>query len=511
MKNFAILFLLIAVALLTSCEEDIEKRQMTFTASMPADDLSSLRPGSIINGLPDADGFNLKAQWKDGDKIQIFVRQDGMLYHVENPAIVSDISSDGKTCSLLVTLPKKVKRDKDYEIIGVTGVEAYIDGEDIVASCALTRVGIDGNCRVSLPMWFTAKKGSNQAKFRHLSAYEVLYVSNNSESSITFKHSGFEVMTPWYKYSDKVVLTNSSRIISSQDEQTDAESNEITIPAGETGTIVTCYIPRFDITDETLDATINNAKLKAVINSNAITTNDALNAYKHFARGNAYYMGVNWDGTNLYYSNEFCPDGNHPHAIDLGLPSGTKWACCNVGANTPAECGDYFAWGETTQKPYYSKNNYKWYSGGDDHNITKYCCNSNYGTVDNREVLEPEDDAAHVNCGPEWRMPSLSQLYELLNNCTAEWTKVNGMGGYVFKSNINGSTIFFPAGGWPNSKGGFDEIGTGGNYWLCSLSKNYRQDFAVILGIRNGNMGMLTAAYYARHWGSSVRAVHVEQ
>ena len=77
MKNFAILFLLIAVALLTSCEEDIEKRHMTFTASMPADDLSSSRPGSIINGVPAAEGFNLNAQWTDGDKIQIFVRQDG--------------------------------------------------------------------------------------------------------------------------------------------------------------------------------------------------------------------------------------------------------------------------------------------------------------------------------------------------------------------------------------------------------------------------------------------------
>ena len=142
MKKIAHFLLLLAMVLFISCEEDIEKRQVTFTATMPSDNLSSSRPGSIINGLPDADGFNLKAQWKDGDKIQIFVRQDGMLYHVENPAIVSDISSDGKTCSLLVTLPKKVKRDKDYDIIGVTGVEAYIDGEDIVASCALTRVAM---------------------------------------------------------------------------------------------------------------------------------------------------------------------------------------------------------------------------------------------------------------------------------------------------------------------------------------------------------------------------------
>ena len=114
MKKFAsLLLLLLTVVLLTSCEEDIEKRQVTFIATMPADDLSSLRPGSIINGVPDGEEFNLNAQWKDGDKIQIFVRQDGMLYQVENPAIVSDISSDGKTCSFELVLPKSVNRDKD--------------------------------------------------------------------------------------------------------------------------------------------------------------------------------------------------------------------------------------------------------------------------------------------------------------------------------------------------------------------------------------------------------------
>ena len=302
MKNFAILFLLIAVALLTSCEEDIEKRQMTFTASMPSDDLSSSRPGSIINGVPAADGFNLNAQWKEGDKIQIFVRQDGKVYQVESPSTVSDISSDGKTCSFELVLPKNVKPDKDYEIIGVTGVEAYIDGNDVIATCALTRVGIDDSGSVSL------------------CAYEVLYLNNNSESSITFKHRGFEVMTPWYKYSDKISLTG-NYISAVQGDQTDAESSVITIPAGTTGTIVSWYIPADNKIDGTSEATINNAKLKAVVNGTAVITIDALSSAKTLVRGNAYYMKANWDGSNLYFSNEFCPDGNHPHAIDLGLPS----------------------------------------------------------------------------------------------------------------------------------------------------------------------------------------------
>ena len=512
MKKYllSLIALLACVALLPSCEEDIEKRQVTITATMPSDDLSSSRLGSIINGVPAADGFNLKAQWKDGDKIQVFVRQDGKVYQAESPSRVSDISGDGKTCSFMVTLPKSVNRDKDYDIIGVTGVEAYIDGADVVASCDLTRVGIDSSDAPLLPMWFACKKSSTQAKFRHLCAYEVLYVYNSSESSITFRHSGFEVMTPWYMYSDKIVLTGNS-FSGYEAGQTDAQSNEITIPAGETGTIMSWYIPRFDVTDETPDATINNARLKAIVNGSTATSTDALKAYKSIARGSAYYMQATWDGSTLNFSNAFCPDGNHPHMIDLGLPSGTKWACCNVGANNPAECGDYFAWGETATKSSYTKYNYKWYLGGDVHNITKYCGNSDYGTVDNRTELEPEDDAAYVNWGPQWRMPSLVQYYEIMKNCISEWTNVNGMGGYLFKSNINNKSIFFPAAGWIYN--GVQGLGEDGDYWSRSFHGDERPDRAIVLGFRNANgvFSLMTAAYYPRHFASSVRAVYVGQ
>ncbi|MBR5118423.1 MAG: hypothetical protein IK100_07245 [Muribaculaceae bacterium] len=514
MKKYApLLLLLLTVVLLPSCEEDIEKRQVTFTATMPADDLSFSRLGSIINGVPAADGFNLNAQWKEGDKIQVFVRQDGKVYQAESPAAISNISSDGKTCSLQITLPKSINRDKGYDIIGVTGVEAYIDGTDVIAPCDLTRVGVESSDAPLLPMWFTAKKGSNQAKFRHLCAYEVLYVYNSSESSITFKHGGFEVMTPWYKYSDKVALTVNS-FSGYEAGQSDAQSNEITIPAGETGTIVSWYVPRFDVTDETPDATINNARLKAVVNGSAATSTDVLKAYKSFARGSAYYMQATWDGSTLNFSNAFCPDGNHPHMIDLGLPSGTKWACCNIGANSPAECGDYFAWGETSPKPYYKKTNYKWYSGGDDHNITKYCSMSNYGTVDNRTELELEDDAAYVNWGPKWRMPSAQQVRELMKNTTVQWAKINGTKGYLLKSNINNNAVFFPAAGWPYN-GETEGLDSGGNYWTRTMFNDFAQSSAVVLAFRKGDDGILTSlftlAYYSRHFGSSVRAVYVGQ
>ena len=503
MKKFVPLFLcFFALALSTSCEDDISKRQAVFTATMPADDLSSSRPGSIINGIPDGDGFNLNAQWKDGDKIQIFVRQDGKVYQADSPSTVSDISSDGKTCSFELVLPKSVNRDKDYEIIGVTGVDAYIDGDDIIATCALTRVGIDGNGELSLPMWFTCKKGNTQAKFSHLCAYEVLNVNNCSSSTIRFKHRGFEVLTPWYKHIASILLSDGYRVVG-QDVQSDVESDEVTIPSGGTGTIVSWYIPVTIIGDVTID----NAKLKAVVNGEEVTALDAMVSYKTQARGNAYYMEVNWDGSYLYYSNDFCPDGNHPHIIDLGLPSGTKWACCNVGANSPDGYGVHFSWGETITKYAYLIYNYKWFYGNDDHNITKYCCNSDYGTVDGRTELEEEDDAAYVNWGPEWRMPSLSQFSELKNNCTTKWTTINGMGGYLFKSKINTEALFFLAAGWYSSNG-FQGVDKDGSYWLRTYY-NYRPSLAHVIAFRN--MSSLMAAYFARQNGCSVRAVYVGQ
>ena len=103
---------------------------------------------------------------------------------------------------------------------------------------------------------------------------------------------------------------------------------------------------------------------------------------------------------------------NHEY-VDLGLPSGTLWATCNVGASKPEEYGDYFAWGETKTKETYQGENYKWVNGD---LFTKYCTNSLYGNVDNLLELLPEDDAATANWGNNWCTPSKDQFDELKNS-----------------------------------------------------------------------------------------------
>ena len=153
--------------------------------------------------------------------------------------------------------------------------------------------------------------------------------------------------------------------------------------------------------------------------------------------------------------------------VDLGLPSGTKWATCNVGASKPEEYGNYYAWGETTPKAYYDWSTYKWCNGRKT-TLTKYNTSSSYGTVDSKTVLELADDAARANWGGAWRMPTDAEWTELRENCTWTWITKNGVNGYEVKSNINGNSIFLPAAGCrdDDDSGGAGDYGV---YWSSSL------------------------------------------
>lgn len=142
--------------------------------------------------------------------------------------------------------------------------------------------------------------------------------------------------------------------------------------------------------------------------------------------------------------------------VDLGLPSGTLWATCNIGASSPEEYGDYFAWGEITGyrdgKTVFHWDTYKW-CNGTARTMTKYCIDSNYGIVDDKTELDLEDDAAFANWGIYWRIPSKEQLDELIDAryTTVEWVTQNDVPGTKVTSNKNGKSIFLPASGYYTS------------------------------------------------------------
>ncbi len=157
-------------------------------------------------------------------------------------------------------------------------------------------------------------------------------------------------------------------------------------------------------------------------------------------------------------------------AVDLGLPSGLKWASCNVGATTPEGYGNYYAWGETAPKEDYLWATYK-YANGNYNKLTKYCNDASYGNngfTDNKTVLEPEDDAAMVNWGEEWRMPTHAEWAELREQCTWTWTTQNGVNGYQVSSKTNSNSIFLPAAGYRSGTYLSNAVSYG-YYWSSSL------------------------------------------
>ena len=193
------------------------------------------------------------------------------------------------------------------------------------------------------------------------------------------------------------------------------------------------------------------------------------------------------------------PDYNGHEYVDLGLPSGLKWATWNVGASAPEEYGDYFAWGEIGPKSDYSWLTYKFRVSGVNYGnvkFNKYC-------TDNKTTLDQEDDAAHVNWGGCWRMPTNSEWNELQENCCWTWTAQNGVKGRLVTSKTNSNSIFLPAAGFRGDTNLYD-TGSDGYYWSSSGSASSA------LWVTFGSDNVYTSSHNSC-LGSSVRAVHVPE
>ena len=193
--------------------------------------------------------------------------------------------------------------------------------------------------------------------------------------------------------------------------------------------------------------------------------------------------------------------------VDLGLPSGTLWATCNVGASKPEDYGDYFAWGETKEKD----DDYDWdtYKHAKFDKLTKYCNKSDFGYngfADTLTELQPCDDPATANWGNGWYTPKKEQWDELMAHTNSEWTTRNGVEGRLFTSKKNGQSLFLPAAGYRWT----DELynaGSSGDYWSSSLGT----DFPLYAWGFRFFSGYALVDDYGRNEGQSVRAVRSAQ
>lgn len=301
----------------------------------------------------------------------------------------------------------------------------------------------------------------------------------------------------------------------------------IDAPTLETPTVITEQVPR------EIGPDFINVRYKIISDNGSMPTemgvcystapNPTINGTKKSYRGSlgSYWAGlVNLQEGTTYYIRAYAINEygvaygeeiaittstrlyeNGYEYVDLGLS--VKWATMNVGATSPEGYGDYFAWGETEPKTEYSWANYSLCEGTET-TMTKYCTNSQYGNVDNKTTLDMTDDAAHVNMGGNWRMPTDAEISELGSNTTWYWTQLgNGVSGYTLVSKINQHSIFLPAAGYMTTTK--DGVNTYGYYWTCSIRSNNVSNSARTMSFEEGQGGSNALIY--RFCGQSVRGV----
>lgn len=213
-----------------------------------------------------------------------------------------------------------------------------------------------------------------------------------------------------------------------------------------------------------------------------------------------------WEARHINFGGSDDNTEEIPEYVDLGLPSGTLWATCNLGSRTPYDYYNPYAWGETSTKSVFDWSIYD-YSNGTSNTLTKYCSMSQYGNngfTDTLTVLEASDDAATVNLGPNWRIPTIEEFNELITNCTRQWSSINYVDGVYFIG-PNGNKIFLPLAEvlydddvyTPN----FDEA----YYWTSTLNTENPSSAACMFYNRN----TCVVEWYGRAYGMAIRPVYV--
>jgi len=215
-------------------------------------------------------------------------------------------------------------------------------------------------------------------------------------------------------------------------------------------------------------------------------------------------------------------DGKEYEVVDLGLVTRVLWATCNMGATSPEMTGSLFAWGETTTKDYY---NWSTYIYGDEVDLTKYCTDNSYGTVDNKMTLDLSDEAPGVIMGEGWRIPTETDFSDLFTqrNCTSKWCKLNGVGGFLFTSvrkGYEGNSIFIPLSGFLNNNSEdsrFDKPrfeGEYGWYWCNTIyydreKQKTHTNYASVLCLQHTDVDNHTTESRPRCVGLPIRPIYV--
>ena len=348
-----------------------------------------------------------------------------------------------------------------------------------------------------IPISYTGQVQTGNGSIAHLGTYDFMAASattaENGGVNFSFKHLGclvqLKIIVPVAQTLPSVILSADEEVFVDEGYINLTSESPAIVPTKTTKTlnielkdvatiaddeVVTVYfmMAPVDMTGKTL--TIKSGDIEGKVDA------------KNFEGGKAYQLA-----TSLKNSG--------PIAVDLGLS--VKWASCNVGAESPEEYGDYFAWGETEEKSNYNWSTYKWCNGSM-YSLTKYCRHSASGPVDNKTVLDSEDDVARAKWGGSWRMPTRDEIEELATTCDWTWATQNSVNGLLV-TGPNGNSIFLPATGFCYNTGLYN-CGSTGSYMSATLEQ-VSSDRAYNLYFND--ISISWSNYYPRYYGVSVRPV----
>ena len=418
-------------------EEDIHVSSVSVTPSS-----SSLIIGETVQlratVLPE-DATNKTVVWSSLGSEVATVSNSGLVTAKAEGTTIIEATADGKSGTCAIT----VKKEHVAVSVAVSSVELSFDYLELIEgdSKTITAAVKPDDATDKTVTWSTSDAS----------------VATVENGIITAIKEGTATITA--KAGDKSAecrVTVAKKVITVASVELNKTSLELVEGDSET---LTATVKPDDATDKTITWSTSSAEIAAV---------DATGKVTAVAEGSATITaaaGSQMAACEVVVKPKTVPEG----AVDLGLC--VYWAECNLGAVTPKEYGDYYAWGETEAKGNYTEKTYKWYEGN---KLTKYNLYSDFGTVDNKTVLDESDDVAHMKLGGNWRMPTLSECTELRTKCTWTWTTQGGNNGYEV-TGMNGNSIFLPAaGGRYNTSLYNDEAG--GFYWSSSLTADYPDD-----------------------------------
>ncbi len=458
MKTLLKYVVLFSAAILdAACSDIIESSE---SVSSPEKEIilmatrEGLQPGTRSFRLDDGSVW-----WNPAEAVSVFYgsgADGGSKFVSMNTAIAETVELQGSV--------QMAGSGKDFWAVYPYSEDNSCDGSSITTVIPDVQIGVEGNFSGDV-FPAVAKSSSMTLAFWNICGGVKFFVSRGDIQSVSFKGNRQEVLA------GKVRVSLNAEGIPDVVEVVDGKT-EVTLNAPDGGTFKAGKYYYITLLPTALDSGFTMtfstaAEVGAVMSSNPQSIKRSV-------------FGILKNIDSKVY------EWNKIEWVDLGLPSGLKWATCNIGASKPEEYGDYFAWGET--EPYYEIGHaqsdspvwkagcelgYSWPSyvfelGTDWYGpFSKYVSKPSCGTVDNKTILDPDDDAASVVLGDGWRMPTAEDWTELMENCDWIWTTYNNVPGFrvnSLKASDSNKRIFLPAAGYRYGVK-LNDLYTVGHYW----------------------------------------------